>query len=111
MPLRISFILTISLFVFLFSCSKDQPLLTEDIEALVKSLETGSLDCSCDPFLDEYKLNKSAVYVLAFSAPNCNWVPTYYDENGQIITSLQSTNWSECLQAAQRVRNVWTCGG
>jgi hypothetical protein len=93
-----------------FSCTKDQPLLTADIKALTERLSEDYPDCSCDPFLDEYRLNNQTVYVLVFSAPFCNWVPAYYNDKGQPITALQSSNYNDFLQGAQHIRNVWTCG-
>jgi hypothetical protein len=93
-----------------FSCTKDQPLLTADIKALTESLAEDYPECSCSPFLDEYRLNNETIYVLAFSAPFCNWVPGYYNDKGQPLTALQSTNYNEFIQQAQRIRNVWTCG-
>jgi hypothetical protein len=94
----------------LFSCTKDQPSLTADIKALTERLAEDYPECSCSPFLDEYRLNNQTIYVLAFSAPFCNWVPGYYNDKGQPVAALQSTNYNEFIQQAQRIRNVWTCG-
>lgn len=93
----------------LFSCTKDQPLLTEEEKTLTERIAKDYPNCSCDPFVDEYRFNNQTVYVIAFASPLCNWLPAYYDDKGQPITALQSKNYNEFIQEAQRIRNVWTC--
>ena len=66
-------------------------------------------DCTCEPYIDLYSWKGQKVYLLAFRGPACNWVPGYFNEEGQPITMESGYSLQQFAQESKLLKRVWTC--
>jgi hypothetical protein len=98
-------VLTLSL-VALHSCSKQQ---TEALPEGIQKLIQQQTNCTCLPVLTRYRWKNQWVYVQTYRGPACNWTPSYYNEQGERISSLDNYGLDRFLGEATAAREVWRC--
>ncbi len=106
------FILFLTLIIsslFFYSCSKEKTEAPKPIRGLILDLKSKNHDCTCDPYINEYKWRNKNVYVLAYRGPACDWFPSFYDSNGQRFTLDAGYNYNTFLQESIFTKNIWTC--
>jgi len=101
-----------------FGCSKKQvqiqSTVPQAINDLIEDMEVNQPDCQCHPFISQYIWRNQNVYVVAINdALNigyvCDWIPVYYDSNGQKFTVENGYFYWDFLKDAQLVKEIWTC--
>jgi hypothetical protein len=102
----------LSLFVVLLvisftitSCKKADVETPEPIKELIARFE----NCSCEPYIDLYSWKGQKVYVLAYKGPACNWIPGYFNEEGQPIGMENGYTLQEFVEDSWFLKRVWTC--
>jgi len=101
-----------------FGCSKKQvqiqSTVPQAINDLIEDMKINQPDCQCHPFISQYIWRNQNVYVVAINdALNigyvCDWIPVYYDSNGQKFTVENGYFYWDFLKDAQLVKEIWTC--
>ena len=92
----------------LVSCSKSEE--PQDIPGAIQAIMTDSApDCNCLPFINQYSWRGKLVFVLAYRGPACNWMPAYFDRNGNTITMESNYSYDDFLVEAFFLGEVWKC--
>jgi hypothetical protein len=89
----------------LFSCTKNKQGLPEPLHEVIRS----QTDCSCEPYINEYRWREQTIYVLAYKGPACTWIPTYYDGKGNIFNMEQGYTLDDFLGESSLIRHTWSC--
>ena len=101
-----------------FGCSKKQveiqSTVPQAINDLIEDMKINQPDCQCHPFISQYIWRNQNVYVVAINdALNigyvCDWIPVYYDSNGQKFTVENGYFYWDFLKDALLVKEIWTC--
>lgn len=100
---KFCFLILLSLFAF--SCAKERQQLPKPLEDLIAA----TTNCTCTPFLDEYRWRFKTVYVWSCAGPTCNCVMLYYDKNGEQMTMPDGYGPDEFRANAKLVQHVWRC--
>ena len=92
--------------LMLLSCNKE-----DETTNLPTSLQafTENNDCTCAPYIKEYKWRGITVFLKGFAGPACNWVPAYYNKDGAPITMADGYSLQDFMEEADFVRLVWQC--
>ena len=111
-------IVSVVISAFVFGCSKKQveiqSTVPHAINDLIEDMKINQPDCQCHPFISQYIWRNQNVYVVAINdALNigyvCDWIPVYYDSNGQKFTVENGYFYWDFLKDAQLVKEIWTC--
>ena len=104
----ILFLLLTSIFLFA-ACAKEKEETPEKLSVVIKQLQDNNGTCSCEPYIDQYLWKNKTVYVLAYRGPACNWIPTFYNDGGEVFTLSDGYSFDAFLQEAKRIKEVWRC--
>lgn len=66
-------------------------------------------NCTCLPYINLYQWKGQDVYLEAFRVPACNWVPAYFDAQGNEIAALKGATLDTFLADATFKKTVWAC--
>jgi hypothetical protein len=92
----------------IFSCKKQ---VSENLPAPLEEIKRLSGNCVCDPYINLYTWRNQPVYLLGYAGPACSWIPTYYNEKGEIITMPVGYTVDMFAAESRLVKNVWRCSG
>lgn len=87
------------------SCSKEEMTLPAAVRQLAQSY-----DCSCEPYIDLYRWQGMQVFVLQYSGPACNWIPTYIKADGTYLQMPANISLDQFKTSAVFIGQVWRCG-
>ncbi|HVG11545.1 MAG TPA: hypothetical protein VM843_01020 [Flavisolibacter sp.] len=107
-PIDVILFLLASVVLFA-ACAKDKEETPEALFVLIKQLESNSGSCNCEPYIDQYLWKKKTVYLLGYRGPACNWIPTFYDEQGNMFSLESGYSFDAFLQEGKRIKEVWSC--
>ena len=96
-------ILAISL--TLGSCEKEAVETPEAIKERIASYD----NCTCGPYIDLYTWRGKKVYLLAYTGPACNWVPGYFDEEGEPIRMADGYTLQMFALERELIKPIWKC--
>lgn len=100
------------------ACSKKQVEVQMEapraINDLIKDIETNHPDCFCHPYISQYIWRNENVYVLAYNDQLnigyiCDWLPTYYNANGDIFTVQTGYTYDKFLKDSRLIKKIWAC--
>ena len=96
--------------VFIFAaCAKDKQETPEALSVVIRELQSNNGTCNCAPYLDQYLWKSRTVYVLGYRGPACNWIPTFYDEQGKTFSLKSGYSFDAFLQEGKKIKEVWSC--
>ncbi|MFT3934877.1 MAG: hypothetical protein QM726_14730 [Chitinophagaceae bacterium] len=107
-PLLLLTTAIITVIVLFTACSKDDNSNPDAINALVDTLKANP-NCTCEPYLNEYRWQSKIIYVLGNRGAACQWIPTYYDAKAQPYILPAEYSYDMFIKEATLVKNVWTC--
>ena len=91
-------------FILLYSCSKQK---ASSLPDSLKSYTLAQPNCSCEPFIDEYRWKGEIVYVQSCRGSLCYCVAKFYDAEGVEIN--MSSSFDKFQLESKFIKNVWTC--
>ena len=88
-----------------------QTTLPQTISDLTKDFEVNHADCNCHPFINQYTWRNQNIYVLAYNDALdigyiCDWVPGYYDSNGQKFTVESGYFYQDFLKDSHLTKEI-----
>ena len=101
-------LLLASIFIVV-SCAKDKEEIPDGLPEVIRQLESNSGTCDCAPFIDQFLWKNKTVYLLRYRGPVCNWIPTFYDEQGHPFLLESGYSFESFLQVGKRIIEVWSC--
>ena len=102
-----SFICLIILSVAFISCSKENG--DKELPVSLRETISKNTDCTCLPTLDKYSWKGQVVYVKGFRGPACNWIPTFYNEQGEVFSLPEGYSFTQFHADSKFLQNVWHC--
>lgn len=91
--------------LFFFSCSKEN----HDVPPSLKQIIANNSSCECNPFIDEYLYKNETVYLQSCGGPACDCTVTFYDSNGERMSTEPGYVPSGFIQESKLVKHVWSC--
>ena len=64
-------------------------------------------NCTCEPYIDEYRWQSKVVYVFSCKGPACFCGSEFYDAEGNLVG--QGLSLHDFRQGATFKRHVWSC--
>ncbi len=95
--------------MFFAACAKEKEGPPEALLEVIQQLRSNSGTCNCEPYIDQYLWKGKTVYVLGYRGPACNWIPGFYDEQGNTFQLESGYSFDAFLQEGKRVQEVWRC--
>ncbi|HRQ18341.1 MAG TPA: hypothetical protein PL085_14810 [Agriterribacter sp.] len=107
------FFYTLSLMLFIISCSKskDQPdfnlqNLPQPVQEIINENADNCNPCGLTVALCKFR--GEMIYEVSVSSPVCNSVIVYYDEKAR-SHMVTSDIFSEYMETRQRIKTIWSC--
>jgi hypothetical protein len=95
--------------LFLYACSKENTGNSKVVTELIQNIKSQNPNCACNPLINQYSWRNKIVYVASYKEANCDWVPVFYDSDGQEFNMAAGYTYAQFLQESMFINNVWTC--
>jgi len=95
------------LLIYISACSK--PAENKNLPLSLQELITENSACICDPYLNQFSWRNQTVYLLGFTGPGCDWMPSYYDIEGEVIAMEPGYTMDDFMLEAKLIKTVWRC--
>ena len=89
-------------------CTKTSIQLTEAEETIVNKVKAANPNCTCEPYLTQYRKSNEIFYVLQYKGPACTTIPALYDANGNQIINIANP-FPDFFKDALFIKPVWSC--